>query len=117
MNLADQRQEYAQKTLDEADVLPDPIAQFRVWMDEAMAAQVPEPTAMTLATVDANGRPSARVVLLKGCDPRGFVFYTNYASRKGEDMAANAMASLVFFWKELERQVRIEGVVEKVTGR
>src|SRR5438046_1464141 len=90
MNLADQRQEYAQKTLSEADVLPDPLAQFQVWMSEAIAAQVPEPTAMTLATVGANGRPSARIVLLKGCDPGGFVFYTNYDSRKAEELAATA---------------------------
>ena len=117
MNLADQRQEYAQKTLSEADVLPDPLAQFQVWMDEAMAAQVPEPTAMTLATAGADGRPSARIVLLKGCDPGGFVFYTNYQSRKGCDLAANAWASLVFMWKELERQVRIEGAVEKVSRK
>jgi pyridoxamine 5'-phosphate oxidase len=116
MNLAEQRQEYAQKTLSEADVLPDPIEQFRIWMNEAFHAELPEPTAMTLATVGGNGRPSARIVLLKGCDAGGFVFYTNYQSRKGEELAANEWASLVFFWKELERQVRIEGTVEKVSA-
>ena len=114
MNLAEQRQEYAQKTLSETEVLADPIEQFRIWMDEAFRAQLPEPTAMTLATVAANGRPSARIVLLKGCDSGGFVFFTNYQSRKGEELAANEWASLVFFWKELERQVRIEGTVEKI---
>ena len=81
MSLANLRQEYALKTLDEADVLPDPLAQFNQWMQEAIEAQVPEPTAMTLATVAPDGRPSARVVLLKGCEPGGFVFYTNYESR------------------------------------
>jgi len=117
MNLRDQRQEYSQKKLNEADVLPDPFAQFRLWMDQAIAAQVPEPTAMTLATVAADGRPSARIVLLKGCDADGFVFYTNYSSRKAEEIAANGWASLLFMWKELERQVRIEGRVEKVSAR
>jgi pyridoxamine 5'-phosphate oxidase len=85
-------------------------------MVEAIHAQVPEPTAMTLATADGKGRPSARIVLLKGMDPRGFVFYTNYGSRKGRELAANPQAALTFMWKELERQVRIEGKVEKVTA-
>jgi pyridoxamine 5'-phosphate oxidase len=84
-------------------------------MAEAILARVPEPTAMTLATADAKGRPSARIVLLKGVDPRGFVFFTNYASRKGKELAANPQAALAFLWKELERQVRIEGAVERVT--
>jgi pyridoxamine 5'-phosphate oxidase len=114
--LADLRQEYSLKTLDEADVDRDPLKQFGIWMVEAIHAQVPEPTAMTLATVDAAAHPSARIVLLKGLDPRGFVFFTNYASRKGHELAANAQAALVFFWKELERQVRIEGTVEKVSA-
>lgn len=113
-DLASLRREYAQKTLSETDVLPDPLAQFAVWMDEAIAGAALEPTAMTLATVGANGRPSARIVLLKGCDARGFVFYTNYGSRKGDEIAATGFASLVFMWKELERQVRVEGAVEKV---
>jgi pyridoxamine 5'-phosphate oxidase len=116
MNLAEQRQEYAQKTLSEADVQPDPIEQFDVWMREALRAECPEPTAMTLATVAAAGRPSARVVLLKEFDASGFVFYTNYRSRKGDELAANGWASLVFLWKELERQVRIEGKAEKVSA-
>jgi pyridoxamine 5'-phosphate oxidase len=114
-DLASIRTEYALKTLEEASVDREPMKQFGVWMAEALHAQVPEPTAMTLATIDAKGRPSARIVLLKGIDPRGFVFYTNYESRKGREMAANPVAALAFLWKELERQVRIEGTVEKVT--
>jgi pyridoxamine 5'-phosphate oxidase len=114
--LADLRKEYALKTLDEADVDRDPLKQFGVWMVEAIHAQIPEPTAMTLATADAAAHPSARVVLLKGLDPRGFVFFTNYESRKGLELAANPFAALTFFWKELERQVRIEGTVEKVSA-
>lgn len=115
MSLADLRQEYALKTLDESDMLPDPLAQFAQWMQEAFEGQVPEPTAMTLATVAPDGRPSARIVLLKACEPGGFVFYTNYQSRKGRELAANGLASLVFFWQELQRQVRIEGRVEQVS--
>jgi pyridoxamine 5'-phosphate oxidase len=116
MSLADLRQEYALKTLDAADVRADPLAQFSAWMDEAIAAQITEPTAMTLATVGGGGRPSARVVLLKGVEGGGFVFYTNYESRKGHELAHNGHASLVFFWKELQRQVRIEGRVGKVSA-
>jgi pyridoxamine 5'-phosphate oxidase len=114
-DLASIRNDYSLKTLDESQVDRDPLKQFGVWMVEAIHAQVPEPTAMTLATVDERGRPSSRVMLLKGVDPRGFVFYTNYESRKGRELAARPMAALSFFWKELERQVRIEGAVEKVT--
>jgi pyridoxamine 5'-phosphate oxidase len=114
--LAHLRKEYALKTLEEAQVDRDPLKQFGVWMVEAIHAQVPEPTAMTLATVDERNRPSARVCLLKGVDARGFVFYTNYESRKGRELAANPAAAMTFMWKELERQVRIEGVVEKVTA-
>lgn len=116
ISLADLRKEYARETLDEESVEPDPMAQFGAWMDEAIAAQLPEPTAMTLATVNARGRPSARIVLLKGVDPRGFVFYTNYESRKGKELATNPAAALTFLWKELERQVRIEGRAEKVSA-
>jgi pyridoxamine 5'-phosphate oxidase len=116
VDLASLRKDYALKALDERDVDRDPMKQFGVWMVEAIHAQVPEPTAMTLATAGKDGRPSARIVLLKGVDPRGFVFYTNYASRKGRDLASNPVAALVFMWKELERQVRIEGTVEKVTS-
>jgi pyridoxamine 5'-phosphate oxidase len=116
ISLADLRRDYALKRLDERDVDRDPMKQFGVWMVEAIHAQAPEPTAMTLATVDARGRPSARIVLLKGVDPRGFVFYTNYRSRKGKELAVNPVAALTFLWKELERQVRIEGSVEKVSA-
>ena len=116
-DIAGLRTEYSLKTLDEGGVDRDPIKQFGVWMVEAIHAQVPEPTAMHLATVDAlSRRPSGRIVLLKGVDARGFVFYTNYASRKGRELEAHAAAALTFLWKELERQVRIEGTVEKVTA-
>ncbi len=116
MDLAALRNDYALKSLDETDVDADPFTQFHAWMKEAIDAQVPEPTAMTLATVDAAGSPSARIMLLKGLDERGFVFYTNYASRKGLELGARPRAALVFFWKELERQVRVEGAVEPVTA-
>jgi pyridoxamine 5'-phosphate oxidase len=116
-DIAALRNDYALKTLDESEVDRDPLKQFGVWMVEAIHAQVPEPTAMSLATVSATGRPSARIVLLKGLDPRGFVFFTNYASRKGKDLAAHPLAGLAFLWKELERQVRIEGAVEKVSAK
>ena len=115
-DLAQLRRDYELKTLDETHVDRDPLKQFGVWMVEAIHAQVPEPTAMTLATADASGKPSSRIVLLKGVDPRGFVFFTNYESRKGRDLAANPQAALTFLWKELERQVRIEGRVEKVSA-
>ena len=107
------RQTYAQRTLLEADVLPDPVRQFRRWLDEAIAAQLPEPAALTLATVDAaSGQPSTRVVLLKGLpDDAGFLFYTNYDSRKGQELASQPLAALNFFWPGLERQVRVEGRV------
>ena len=114
-DLAQLRVDYSQRSLSERDVDRDPVKQFGAWMAEAVRAQLPEPTAMTLATVDERGRPSARIVLLKGVDETGFVFYTNYASRKGRELAANPAAALTFFWKELERQVRIEGVVAKVS--
>jgi pyridoxamine 5'-phosphate oxidase len=114
--LADLRKDYALKTLEEKDAAADPMQLFGLWMVEAIHAQVPEPTAMNLATVDARGRPAARIVLLKGVDKGGFVFYTNYESRKGRELAANPHAALTFLWKELERQVRIEGPVEKVTA-
>ncbi len=93
----------------------DPIVQFKQWFDEAKEAEPDNPNAMTLATADARGRPSARMVLLKDVDERGFVFYTNLTSRKGEDLAANAQAALVFYWKSLTRQVRIEGAIEAVS--
>src|SRR5258708_36916379 len=112
-DLAGLRNDYALKNLDEGDVDRDPMKQFGVWMVEAIHAQVPEPTAMSLATVDAKGRPASRIVLLKGMDPRGFVFFTNYDSRKGSDLPANPAAALTFLWKELERQVRHEGSVQQ----
>jgi pyridoxamine 5'-phosphate oxidase len=116
MNIADLRQEYMRAGLAEADALADPFAQFERWFQEALAARLPLANAMTLATVTAAGAPDARIVLLKGVDGGGFVFYTNYESRKGRQLAARADACLVFFWSELERQVRIEGKVEKVSA-
>jgi pyridoxamine 5'-phosphate oxidase len=110
------RKEYTRETLDEGEVDRDPFMQFGHWMEEAIQARALEPTAMTLSTVDARGRPSGRIVLLKGSDTRGFVFFTNYDSRKGRDLAAHPVAGLTFLWKELERQVRIEGRVEKVSA-
>ncbi|WP_186145373.1 pyridoxamine 5'-phosphate oxidase [Burkholderia gladioli] len=112
-SLADLRINYSRASLDEADVASDPIRQFDKWFKEALDAQLPEPNTMTLATVDAEGRPSARIVLIKGVDERGFVFFTNYESRKGREIAHNPHAALLFYWIELERQVRIEGRVEK----
>lgn len=112
--LADLRKTYAQRSLSEADVLPDAIRQFRAWLDEALAAKLEEPTALTLSTVSAVGQPSSRVVLLKGLpDDAGFLFYTNYNSRKGQELSAQPLAALNFFWPGLERQVRVEGLVEK----
>jgi pyridoxamine 5'-phosphate oxidase len=116
MNIADLRKDYALRRLDETDVDADPFRQFNAWLAESLEAQVPEPTAMTLATVDEQGSPSARIMLLKALDGRGFVFYTNYESRKGRQLAARPRAALTFFWKELERQVRIEGGIEKVSA-
>lgn len=113
--VADLRKEYRQAHLGVADVAANPIAQFRAWLDEALAADVPEPTGMTLATVSEDGQPSARVVLLKGVDEAGFVFYTNYESRKGRELEAQPRAALTFWWQALERQVRIEGRVERVS--
>jgi pyridoxamine 5'-phosphate oxidase len=113
-HLADMRVDYMRASLDEADVDPDPFRQFARWFDEAVGVQVAEPNAMTLATVDAQGRPSARVVLLKAADGRGLTFYTNYASRKASELGPDARAALLFFWAELQRQVRVEGTVERV---
>jgi pyridoxamine 5'-phosphate oxidase len=109
------RIEYARSELDESSALPDPIAQFARWFDEAVAANVPEANAMTLATSGKDGAPSARVLLLKGFDSRGFVFFTNYTSRKAREMEANPRAAMVFFWGPLERQARIEGTVLRVS--
>jgi pyridoxamine 5'-phosphate oxidase len=102
--------------LREADADPDPLRQFQLWFDAAVAAGLPEPNAMTLATCTADGVPSARIVLLKVCDERGLAFFTNYRSRKGRELANNPRAALVFFWPALERQVRVEGRVELVSA-
>ena len=109
------RIDYTKGRLDERDAHPDPIQQFSRWFDEACAAGVPEANAMTLATADTSGRPSARVVLLKGRDARGFSFFTNYDSRKGRELATNPRAALCFYWQPLERQVRIDGTIEKTS--
>lgn len=108
------RQEYLLATLSEKEVSPSPIDQFERWLNEAMKSEVLEPTAMVLSTVSAEGQPSSRVVLLKDLDSNGFVFYTNYSSKKGVELSQNARASLLFFWPELQRQVRIEGEVKRV---
>lgn len=109
------RSEYLAASLSETDTNADPIKQFDTWFNEALKAEVVEPTAMTLATATSDGRPSARIVLLKGFNNDGFVFYTNYLSRKGKEIAKNPLGSLLFFWAGLERQVRIEGTIEKVS--
>lgn len=114
--LANLRQEYSQQSLDRSDVLPDPIAQFERWFADAQQAQIHEPNAMHLATVADNGRPTARIVLLKGIEEGCFVFYTNYRSQKGQQLQQQPYAALTFFWPELERQVRIEGPVDKISN-
>ena len=116
MKLADLRTDYKLALLDESDVAPSPFTQFDRWFGDATKAELPETNAMTLATCDASGRPSARVVLIKGYDERGLVFFTNYQSHKGQDLAANNRAGLLFLWPELERQIRIEGRVETVSA-
>jgi pyridoxamine 5'-phosphate oxidase len=113
--IADIRRDYKLQSLQEKDVADQPIAQFDRWWKDAIESELDEVNAMTLATADATGAPSARIVLLKGYDERGFVFFTNYNSKKGQDIAANPRVSLVFFWKELERQVNICGSIEKVS--
>jgi len=112
-DIAHLRKSYERAELDETHSASSPLQQFERWLHEALTGKLPEPTAMTLATVGPDGRPSTRVVLLKGCDARGFVWYTNYESRKGQELAANPQAALQFHWVELERVVRIEGRVEK----
>ena len=112
--LADLRKDYSQASLDELSVRKDPFQQFEVWLNEALKAQLPEPNAMVLSTVGSDGSPSSRVVLIKGLNSQGIVFYTNYQSAKGRQIAENPRASLLFFWPELERQVRIEGLLTKV---
>jgi pyridoxamine 5'-phosphate oxidase len=115
--LSDFRKSYELGELDEAQASDGPLALFNLWMEEAIAHDVSEPTAMTVATVGANGRPSTRVVLLKGFDARGMVWFTNYESRKGEELAHNPYAALQFHWVEMERVVRIEGRVEKTSAQ
>jgi pyridoxamine 5'-phosphate oxidase len=115
-DIAGIRKNYSQKTLSEDRVDPDPILQFEKWWNEALVSGVEEANAMTLATASADGLPSARIVLLKGFSPKGFVFFTNYDSYKGKQLEENPRACLIFFWKELERQVRIIGLVEKVSA-
>ena len=115
-SLADLRKEYMRRGLSERDLDPDPIRQFQMWMSDALAAPIAEPTAMTVASVGADGRPSARMVLLKGVSAAGFDFYTNYESRKGRELTATPWAALVLYWAELERQARIEGRVERLTA-
>lgn len=114
MNIADLRRDYSHATLSEHDADRDPIKQFSKWFEEALAAKMPEPNAMSVATVGSNGRPSSRILLLKDVDARGFSWYTNYTSRKAQDLEHNPYAALTFHWVELERQVRIEGKVERV---
>jgi len=116
MNIADLRKSYERDELDESASASDPLLQFQHWLEQALAAQLPEPNAMTLATVGADGRPSTRVVLIKGCDEQGIVWYTNYRSRKGRELEHQPFAALQFHWVELERVVRIEGRVEKIDG-
>ena len=114
-NIAAIRKDYMLRSLSENDVHKNPISQFAIWWDEAISSNIEEVNAMTLATVNEEGYPSARIVLLKDYNEKGFVFFTNYESRKGKSLLINPNASIVFFWKELERQVRIQGVVEKIS--
>ena len=114
--IADLRKSYERAELDESTSAADPLKQFELWLQQALDGQLPEPNAMTLATADTSGRPSTRVVLIKGCDARGIVWYTNYDSRKAHELATNPRAALQFHWVELERVVRIEGRVEKVSA-
>jgi pyridoxamine 5'-phosphate oxidase len=115
-DIAQIRQDYSKKELSITDCLADPLAQFSLWLDEAIASEVNEPTAMNVATVSAEGKPSARMVLLKGIEGQQFVFYSNYNSRKGQQIDATPHVALTFFWPELERQVRIEGRINKVAS-
>jgi pyridoxamine 5'-phosphate oxidase len=114
MDMQALRKEYTQRGLSEDELAADPVAQFQAWLDAAARAGIREPNAMTLATVGPDGRPSARVVLLKGVDAAGFVFFTNYESRKGRELDGGSGAALVFYWPDLERQVRVEGPVARV---
>lgn len=115
--VADLRKDYTLQELNETEVDPNPVIQFQKWFDQVCSVDIPEPNAMTVATVSSEGKPSARMVLLKAYDGRGFVFYTNYNSRKGQELIANPHAALVFWWAQLERQVRITGSVEKISAQ
>ncbi len=117
MSVADIRQNYEKGELLESATKPSPFDQFELWLNQAIELPVAEPTAMTLATANDEGKPTARIVLLKGFDAKGFVFYTNYESRKGQELAKQPQATLLFFWQPLERQIRIEGLVEKVSDQ
>jgi len=114
LSIADLRRDYTLQGLSESQINPDPIKQFQQWFEQAISAQLIEPNAMTLATASPDGTPSARIVLLKGVDDRGFVFYSNYNSRKGQEIAQNPYVALVFLWADLERQVRVEGTVTRL---
>lgn len=116
MNLFDLRRDFTLKTLDEKDILPNPINLFELWFNEAIAAEALEPNAMNLATATPDGKPSSRIVLLKQIKPEGFVFFTNYDSKKGKQIEQNKYCALNFIWHELERQVRVEGIIEKISG-
>jgi pyridoxamine 5'-phosphate oxidase len=116
VDVAQIRQDYRGERLDEAQVASDPIAQFNAWFEDAVRGELPMVNAMTLATASLDSRPAARMVLLKGVDARGFVFFTDYESRKAQELAANPRAALLFYWIELEREVRIEGAVEKTSA-
>ncbi len=116
MSIADLRKDYSRASLSELDVAADPVVQFSTWLDEAIRAEIPEPTAMSVATVGIDGKPSSRIVLLKQVDASGFTWFTNYHSRKGQDIAQYPYVALLFHWVELERQVRVEGKIERVTA-
>lgn len=116
MSIADLRKEYSRASLSESDVHADPVMQFTKWFDEAVTARLPEPNAMSVATVGPDGRPSSRILLIKEFDRRGFSWFTNYESRKGRELQQNRHAALLFHWIELERQVRIEGIVERLSA-
>jgi pyridoxamine 5'-phosphate oxidase len=113
-NISDLRKEYSRATLDISNVLPDPVKQFEKWFDEAIQAGISEPNAMHLATVNEQGKPSSRIVLLKGIAKEGLVFYTNYQSKKGKELDQNPACAITFFWADIERQVRMEGVAERL---
>ncbi|MDB9521455.1 pyridoxamine 5'-phosphate oxidase [Dolichospermum circinale CS-1225] len=115
-SIADLRKDYTLKNLNEEEIDQNPFIQFKIWFNQSVAAQLPEPNAMTLATCTPDGKPSARMVLLKDIDELGFVLFTNYKSQKGQEISVNPQAALVFWWAELERQVRIVGTVEKISS-